>query len=260
MEEVGTQEFSAEDVVLEDYVSTNDDDDVDEDFLVDEENEIVKPDVDVYLFGISMNLLFDNIGVTNLVPDDVLERGDVDVINADTFDSDPSNDEETNYKKRMLAELRTKIEGVINASGQWKYSFYIGQKFTTPKKAKDRVYLHFIESRRNLKLYKDDRVRIRARCDGKVLVFTMSQGIGPTSPNRGMEARPNAHDKGDLCPWVLYVEKDKFTKNWVVKTHSDTHTCLQSREIKHYTYKFLSEKIFEQVRVNLDIPVKAVQD
>ncbi|GJV53922.1 homeodomain-like protein [Tanacetum coccineum] len=32
------------------------------------------------------------------------------------------------------------------------------------------------------------------------------------------------------------------------------------REIKHCTYKFLSEKIFEQVRVNPDIPVKAVQD
>ncbi|GKB72123.1 hypothetical protein Tco_0933535 [Tanacetum coccineum] len=44
----------------------------------------------------------------------------------------------------------------------------------------------------------------------------------------------DAHDKGDLCPWVL--------------------------EIKHHTYIFLSEKIFEQVRVNPDIPVKAVQD
>ncbi|GJY57978.1 hypothetical protein Tco_0457870 [Tanacetum coccineum] len=105
--------------------------------------------------------------------------------------SDPSNDEETNYRKRRLAELRTKIEGVINVSGQWKYSFYIGQKFTTPKEAKDRVYLHFIESKRNLKLYKNDSVRIRAKCDGKVLVFTMSQGIRPTGPNRGMEARPN---------------------------------------------------------------------
>ncbi|GJU70378.1 mutator type transposase [Tanacetum coccineum] len=44
----------------------------------------------------------------------------------------------------------------------------------------------------------------------------------------------DAHDKGDLCPWVL--------------------------EIKHCTYKFLSEKIFEQVRVNPNILVKAVQE
>ncbi|GKD61658.1 crooked neck-like protein 1, partial [Tanacetum coccineum] len=182
-----------------------DDDDVDKDFLVDEENETVEPDVDVYLFSISMDLPFDNIGVTNLVSDDVLEGEDVDAINMDGFDSDPGNDEEKNYRNR----------------------------------------------------------RIRAICDGKVLVFTMSQGTGPTSPNRGMEVGPSgssglttnskkrkntctnddsqassfvldAHDKGDLCPWVL--------------------------EIKHCTYKFLSEKIFEQVRVNSDILVKAVQD
>ncbi|GKC90615.1 transposase, MuDR, MULE transposase domain protein, partial [Tanacetum coccineum] len=203
---------------------------------------------------------------------------------------DPGNDNETsNYRRRRLAELSREMEGVINASGQWKYSFYTGQKFTTPKEAKDRLYLHSIESRRNLKLYKNDSVRIRARCDGKVLVFTMSQGTGPTGPNCGMEAGPSgssnpstrskkrkntctnddsqacssvldAHDKGDLCPWVLYVGKDKHTQNWLVKTHRDTHKCLQSREIKHCTYKFLSEKIFDQVRVNPDIPVKAVQD
>ncbi|GJS57972.1 hypothetical protein Tco_0652756 [Tanacetum coccineum] len=84
--------INVEDVVLEDYVSSredgedaehgnssedvgtyDDDDDVDEDFLVDEENEIVEPDVDDHLFSISMDLPFDNIGVTNLVLDDVLE-------------------------------------------------------------------------------------------------------------------------------------------------------------------------------------------
>nr|GEY00431.1 hypothetical protein [Tanacetum cinerariifolium] len=121
VEEVGTQEFSVEDVVLEDYVSsredveqyngTDDDDDVDEDFLVDEENEIVEPDVDVYFFGIGIDLPFDNNDVTNLVPDDVLEREGVDVINVDGFDSDPGNDEETNYRKIRLAELRTEMKG-----------------------------------------------------------------------------------------------------------------------------------------------------
>nr|GEU37276.1 hypothetical protein [Tanacetum cinerariifolium] len=68
----------------------DDDDDVHKDFLVDEENEIVKPDVDVNLFG-----------------------KDVDVIDADSFDSDPSNDEEKNYRKRRLAELKTEVEGAL---------------------------------------------------------------------------------------------------------------------------------------------------
>ncbi|GJZ47898.1 hypothetical protein Tco_0601730 [Tanacetum coccineum] len=145
----------------EDAGTNDDDDDDDEDdgFLVNKENEIVEPDVDVHLFSISMDVPFDNISITNLVPDDVLEREDVDVINADGFDSDPGNDNET------------------------KIYYY--------KKAKDRVYLHFIESRRNLKLYKNDSVRVRARCDGKVHVFTMSQCTGPTDPNYGMEAGPS---------------------------------------------------------------------
>ncbi|GKF24039.1 hypothetical protein Tco_0076361, partial [Tanacetum coccineum] len=66
---------------------------------------------------------------------------------------------------------------------------------------------------------------IRARCEGKVPVFTMSQGTRVTGPNRGMEAGPsgsNVHDKGDLCPWVLYVGKYKFTQNrWCRQAYKD---------------------------------------
>nr|GEU43100.1 EF-hand domain pair, mitogen-activated protein (MAP) kinase [Tanacetum cinerariifolium] len=165
------------DVQSSEDACTNDDDDKDEDFLIDEENEIVEPGVDVHLFGISMDVLFDIIGVTNVVPDEVLEGENMDVINADGFDREPGNDNETsNYRRRRLAELSREIEGVINASGQWKYSIYTGKKFTTTKEAKDRLYLYSIESRLNLKLYKNDSVRIRARCDEKVPLFTMSQG------------------------------------------------------------------------------------
>ncbi|GKA16882.1 transposase, MuDR, MULE transposase domain protein [Tanacetum coccineum] len=151
-------------------------------------------------------------GVTDLYQStgyNELEGKDVDDINVDGFDSDPGNDNETsNYRRRRLAELSREMEGVINASGHWN-------------------------------------VRVRARCNGRVLVFTMSQGTGPTGPTHGMEARPSgssglntlskkrkntstndesqacsstsdAHDKGDLCPWVLYVGKDKHTQNWVI--------------------------------------------
>ncbi|GKA91675.1 heat stress transcription factor B-4-like protein, partial [Tanacetum coccineum] len=268
VKEVRTQEFSVEDIVVEDYVSseedgedaehgngqedesaptnrqffyddegidtnyetkydvqssedagTDDDDDVDKDFLVDKENEIVEPDVDVHLFGISMDLPFDNICVTDLVTDDVLEGEDADVINLYGFDGDHGNDEETNYRKRRLVELRTEMEGVIKASGQWKYLFYTGQKFNTPKEAKDIVYLRSIKSKRNLKLYKNDSVMIRARCEGKVPIFTMSQGTGPTGPNHGMEAGPS----GSSGPATRSKKKEEY-------------------------------------RVNPDIPVKEVQD
>ncbi|GJT02954.1 hypothetical protein Tco_0824123 [Tanacetum coccineum] len=128
VQEVRTQEPIVKEVIVEDYVSLGED--------VEHE-----PDVDMHLFGISMDVPFENIGVTNLVLNDVL-KGD-------------------------------------------------GQKNTTTKEAKGRVYLHSIKSRRNLKLYKNDSVRVRARCDGNVPAFTMSQGNGPTGPNQGMEAGPN---------------------------------------------------------------------
>nr|GEY67067.1 hypothetical protein [Tanacetum cinerariifolium] len=147
MEEVRTQEPTVEDVVLEDYSSKDAcTDDEDEDFYVDEENEIVKLDVDAYLFGISMYVPFDNICVTNLVSCNVIEGDDVDVINTDGFDSKSGKDDEiSNYRRR----------------------------------------------RRNLKLYKNDSVKIRARCNGKVPVFIMSEGTGPTSPNCRMEVGPS---------------------------------------------------------------------
>nr|GEV65951.1 hypothetical protein [Tanacetum cinerariifolium] len=104
------------DVQSSEDAGIDDADDVDEDFLIDEENEIVELDDDVHLFGISMDLPFDNISITNQVSDDVLKGEDVDVINADGFNSDPGNDKERNYKKRRLAKLRTEMEGVINAS------------------------------------------------------------------------------------------------------------------------------------------------
>nr|GFC58682.1 hypothetical protein [Tanacetum cinerariifolium] len=105
------------DVQSSEDAGTDDDDDVDKDFLVDEENEIVEHDVDVHLFGISMDLPVYNIGVNNIGPDDVLEGEDMNVINANGFDSDPGNDEEKNYRKGRLVELRTEMAGVISAIG-----------------------------------------------------------------------------------------------------------------------------------------------
>ncbi|GKB83871.1 hypothetical protein Tco_0950766, partial [Tanacetum coccineum] len=129
--------------------------------------------------------------------DAVLEGEDVDVINADDFDSDLGNDEEKNYRKRRLAELRTEME-----------------------EAKDRVYLHSIESRRNLKLYKNDGVKIRARCDGKVPVFTMSQGTGPISPNRGMEAGPS----GSSGPTTRSKKRKNTGNGYLLKDKNEAKT------------------------------------
>ncbi|GKE97558.1 hypothetical protein Tco_0020909, partial [Tanacetum coccineum] len=153
----------------------HDDGDEDDDILVDEENKIVEPDVDVHLFDIRKDVPCDNTGVTSLVLDDVLKGEDLDVVNPDGFNSDTGNDNEiSTYKRRRLDDFRIEMEGFMNASGRWKYSFYTSQKFYSSKEAKDRVYLYSNESRRMLKLCKNGKIRVRARCEGNMPVFIMS--------------------------------------------------------------------------------------
>ncbi|GJS79509.1 heat stress transcription factor B-4-like protein [Tanacetum coccineum] len=224
VEEVETQEFSVEDVVIEDYVSsgedmedaeqgTDDDDDVDEDFF--------------------MDLPFDNIGITNLVPNDVLKGEDVDVINVDGFDSDPGNDEERNYRKR------------------------------SPKVAKDRVYLHSIESRRNLKLYKNDSVRIRARYEGKVPVFTMLQGTGPTGPYSGMKAGPSGSSgpttrvNPDIPVKLVQDQLQReleysMLRDYVVELQSTNPNTTVKIAVERNTDSSLPTRVFQRIYVCLE--------
>ncbi|GKB46913.1 mutator type transposase [Tanacetum coccineum] len=56
------------------------------------------------------------------------------------------------------------------------------------------------------------------------------------------------------------ISKVKNTKTWEVKTYTDEHKCLQSREIHACTSKFLSKGIVEQIEKNPDIPIRALQD
>ncbi|GJV59774.1 hypothetical protein Tco_1465874 [Tanacetum coccineum] len=128
-----TQEHVVQQVIVKDYASSEEDDkhsngqeaveapnastdnndDEDDDFMVDEENEIVEPSVDVHFFGISMDVPFANIGTPNLVPNDVLEGEDVDAVNPDSFDNDMGYDNEiSNYMRRrkLLVQKRLRIE------------------------------------------------------------------------------------------------------------------------------------------------------
>ncbi|GKB21175.1 hypothetical protein Tco_0855098 [Tanacetum coccineum] len=57
--------------------------------------------------------------------------------------------------------------------------------------------------------------------------------------------------------------KDKACQGkgrWEVRTLIEDHNCLQSREIKACTSRFLSDHIIKSLATNLDIPVRAVQD
>ncbi|GJS46008.1 hypothetical protein Tco_0596129 [Tanacetum coccineum] len=134
-----------------DYSSEDAGTDDENDVMVDEENEIIEHDVEVNLFGITNNVPFDNIGVTSLLPKEVLEKEDVDVVNVDGFDSDEGCEDEVGFKRRKkLKELIRGMENrVLNGTARMKYTFYCRQICGNAKEVKERVYLHSIESKRN---------------------------------------------------------------------------------------------------------------
>ncbi|GJX35970.1 hypothetical protein Tco_0247527 [Tanacetum coccineum] len=71
----------------------------------------------------------------DFLADEENEWRNVDVINADGFDSNNGNDNKTsNYKRRRLAELSREMKGVINVSGQWKSHFTLGRNLLLHKR------------------------------------------------------------------------------------------------------------------------------
>nr|GEY62843.1 hypothetical protein [Tanacetum cinerariifolium] len=206
--------YSSEDV------GTNDEDDL----MVDEENEIIEHDVEVNMFGITNNVPFVNISVTSLLPKEVLEKDDVDVVNVDGFDSDGGYENEVGFKKRKkLKEIESMV---LNGTVGMKYIFYY---------------------------------RVREICVSKMSVFTQSICGGPTGPSKAVGVRTNgssglntrskkrkksctiddrqgssyvvdAQDKRESLHWFLYVAKEKVSNNWEVR-NTKKHTDMYVKKI-----------------------------
>nr|GEU77612.1 reverse transcriptase domain-containing protein [Tanacetum cinerariifolium] len=156
-------------------------------------------------------------------------------------------------KLRELNKEKRVDEGVIN-----RYEFYCGQEFGSSNEVKDRIYMHSIETRRELKMSKNDKVRVTANCVGKIPICGLSDGSGPSQcvgPNNGVkETEFVAKGKGrkvkcveNICPRRLYVAKENGIETWVVRTLVEEHKCLQSRNIKAATSTFYSTHIINQI-------------
>ncbi|GKC90295.1 mutator type transposase [Tanacetum coccineum] len=144
-----------------------------------------------------------------------------------------------------------------------------------------------VEHRRELHLKKNDKVRVRCICRGKVPQFgcedgdddSGSKGVvssgskgkgqskekGQVSGSKGKsnnktKAGGGIKDKGEYCPWSLQCSKLPNEETWTVKTFKDTHKCLQSRIVKKCTASFLSKSVEESIKPNPKIPLNALKD
>ncbi|GJV38114.1 hypothetical protein Tco_1410591 [Tanacetum coccineum] len=196
--------------------------------------------------------------------------GELDVIGNDYFDSgtDSEDDGIEKIRRNKLKEIKKANESADNIV--FKHFFYVGQTFSTPAEVKERVRLHSIETRRKLFLAKNDKLRIRVKCLGKIHVFTLDgegpsntkevapkkkttkvkgkKDVGPSDPVRPNKKGVSLGGRGMPKPlaaneysWALQIYKVKNTETWEVKTYTNEHKCLQSREIHACTSKFLSK-------------------
>nr|KAJ0189840.1 hypothetical protein LSAT_V11C800393190 [Lactuca sativa] len=159
---------------------------------------------------------------------------------------------------------RVQKNGPVHRSKCSPLPFYIHQTFSTAKEVKQQIYLHSIQSRRELDFVKNDKNRIRVVCKGTMPNLGILETGGTSKSNDKVGPSQKKKKVKDVsihkCPWVLLVSKWKKDINWTVKTYEKQHTCLQRRKIKACNYKFLSEQIIDTKESNPEIPLRALHE
>lgn len=252
----------------------------DSDYFVDEEDVVEEINVDMhdYHFNIDNDVEWVRQTVREEENEDAPTTEDVEDVDNENLDSG-SDDDENELEKIRRKKLRELEKANKNADNiKHKYFFYFGQKFTSAAEVKERVRLHSIETRRKLQLTRNDKLRVRAKCMGRIPVFTTQddgpsqpatdattkkkvkgkskKGVGPSDQveptkkgislgGRGM-LKPLAEDE---FPWVLLMSKIRNSKTWEVRTYEPNHKCLQSRDIKACTSAFMAQGIIDQIEI-----------
>ncbi|GKD47612.1 zinc finger, SWIM-type containing protein [Tanacetum coccineum] len=158
------------------------DSDDDEDYFVDKDTYLEEVNVDMvdYHFNIDVEVEWVRHSSSGQEHDHDLIPGELDVIDNDNFKSgtDSEDDGIVKIRRKKLREIKKANESDDNIV--FKHFFFVGQTFSTAAEVKERVRLHSIETRKKLFLAKNDKVRIRAKCLGRIHVFTLD-GEGPSN-------------------------------------------------------------------------------
>ncbi|GJR48537.1 hypothetical protein Tco_1316640 [Tanacetum coccineum] len=266
---------------------TEEDESDDEDYLFDEDTYLEEVNVDMadYHFNIDADVEWIRHSESVQEPEYDVNPDDLDVIDNDNFESGTDSDDDgiEKVRRKKLKQIKKAKESEDNIVH--KHFFFVGQTFASADDVKERVRLHSIETRRQLYLAKNDKVRIRAKCFGRNPVFILD-GEGPSTTDVGPKKKTikgkgkqddtplGPNKKGissggrgrpkplapDECPWAVQITKVKNSETWEVRTYNEEHKCLQSRKIIACTHKFLSKGIVDQVEKNPDIPIRALQE
>ncbi|KAI3509052.1 hypothetical protein L1887_24076 [Cichorium endivia] len=236
----------------------NDDlsDSEDSDFIIDEDNIVDDPDIDMKEFLLNIDEDVEWLGThetSQVIREESREKDELEVVNNEILLSESSDEGGSNKRKKSIKAIRRAQE---NSEARVSDPFYVYQTFGSAEELKRKIKKHSVETRREIEIVKNDKNRVRAVCKGTIPDLGQIETSGPSQTT----SLNNDGTPEKKCPWVLYASKWKQDVDWEVKTYVQEHKCLQSRDVKACTYKFLSQQIVQQIDSNPNIPTRALQE
>nr|GEV59727.1 hypothetical protein [Tanacetum cinerariifolium] len=152
-------------------VSNDDSDSQDNDFLDDPDNMIDDVDVDMVEFRSNIDANVEWVRSKAIVTMEEEEEFEKEEVNHDELDSGSDSEYEGERKKDLKMYHKMNKANASNAEiggTTWKENFYVGLKFSNSKEIKEIVTRVAVEQRKELHLKKNDKVRVRCICRGKV--------------------------------------------------------------------------------------------
>ncbi|XP_058216534.1 uncharacterized protein LOC131327411 [Rhododendron vialii] len=165
----------------------------------------------------------DNFKGPKVCEDEILSDGD------SKYDSDysfsNSSDDENGHNRRKY-DFKTFRPGTDMEDPRFK----VGQLFSTTQDFKAAVKQHAIKHQRPLKLVKNDKRRVRARC------------------------------QGEDCNWEGYAYKVLGESTYQVRTYTSNHNCIKTYSNRNVTSTMIARKYQDDLRTNPRLPIPAFKE
>ncbi|KAK9070577.1 hypothetical protein SSX86_010979 [Deinandra increscens subsp. villosa] len=153
------------------------DDDHDSDYIIDDDNSMGDYDVDMRDFKLHVDSDVEE------VLEDVVDTDDIE---DEILDNDTFEDVDENGRQR-------RVRNVNSGSIQ----FYLGQMFGTKEECKQLIREHSVQTRRNIRIIKDEDDRVRAICKGSMGDVGTSSSKGPSlSKKKGKDVALQIENSG----------------------------------------------------------------
>ncbi|KAL0355810.1 UNVERIFIED_CONTAM: hypothetical protein Sradi_4027900 [Sesamum radiatum] len=173
-------------------------------------------------------------GLENEEDEEGVQEGEQGVQEGEQSSSDSDNSSDSDFcvsEDDFDSEVGSDAEGkqsnpVFNPTNIFEPKFEIGMIFSTKKELREAVHCHAVSTKRSLKITKNDKRRIYAKC------------------------------LGEGCEWRLNALKLGDQSTFQIREYNPKHKCARSFHVKNVNSKWLSGKYEESFRTDPNRNVK----